>query len=741
MKILKFFVFVLIGFVGFTTNFTVVSATTAVEYSKGPVLASVGIHDIEIDQKDNVLDISFNISNGEGVQTGVMYGVKLIKETDQGQFVVDEKVYDEKLTLGENVLIEKNITYVAPSSLDGEYSVLLVAKNESSFVFGMSFAGKINLVSSEKGIEILPESCSLFIDKAPFDRGYDLSRGVDVSKEESLILKCDISNKTDGDIVANPVFETHYRTVYGEIVPHSDVLNNPITLSQGENKDVLIYLPKALKPQSYDVKVSLEYENGNSNSIITHYVLQGASATIQNLSLDKDYYEKGETAKIFLSWFPSADSFPGSRIGEGSSISDVSMKAKITNKNGLNCTSPLIESLSMEHNTMKNEFNVPITKSCINPEVSLSLVDGKGNILDEKTFKVETTTKAEEPNLIFPIVLIIIALILILYFLGKKKNLSVSNTQINSFFLILVFAFSSLIIPLVKTSAYYALEIAVNGGGGGGGGGTTDPADTGTPPAGLNASINLDKTVYSPGETITVTSSVFYVACSNTTKDIEVTGYITNGSTYTSSTQTLYVGSVTGGASPTYYTSNFTAPSTAGTYVLKVKIDGYTPAYYSSGVTSSYYEDFVSFKYDLVEGMYDYYSSHPYIDAVIGIIYTADDLNDLYLINDFISEVTISGSDKSLSFSRNYDLQFTVIAPPTVTVWANGSTSPSAISSGGNVDVTWDSTNATSCNCTYLKDVNGIKKPFSCGNGTDKISPNIISGVTTQTTFTVICSN
>lgn len=61
-------------------------------------------------------------------------------------------------------------------------------------------------------------------------------------------------------------------------------------------------LPKALEPQAYDVKVALKSSENTSNPIIIHYVLQGISATIQNLSLDKDFYNKGDTATLSFFW-------------------------------------------------------------------------------------------------------------------------------------------------------------------------------------------------------------------------------------------------------------------------------------------------------------------------------------------------------------------------------------------------------------------------------------------------------
>lgn len=167
-----------------------------------------------------------------------------------------------------------------------------------------------------------------------------------------------------------------------------------------------------------------------------------------------------------------------------------------------------------------------------------------------------------------------------------------------------------------------------------------------------------------------------------------VTGYITNGSTYTSSTKTLYSGSVTGGDSPVYTTSTFLAPITPGIYTLKVRIEGYIP------------------------------NSYPSI----------------------------------LDFTRNYELPFSVIAPISVELSINGSrANPQTIVSGDPVEVKWIAQNATGgCTCSTNTPVRlySITKPLAnyCGNsagglGSIPSSKFDIYGVTSQTVFTVSCNN
>ena len=180
-----------------------------------------------------------------------------------------------------------------------------------------------------------------------------------------------------------------------------------------------------MTPQAYDVKVQLSDKDVVSNSIVAHYVLRGNSATIQTLSLDKDGYSSGEIANINLLWSPSADSFPGSRAGSGSTLSPVTMTVSIVNSKGFSCISPIsqiIEATSID-------LTPKIKRECKNPKVTAELKDDKGNILAQKVLSFETKTDLAETDdssnktliLIFGI-LIVVGLALYFINLKKKQN-------------------------------------------------------------------------------------------------------------------------------------------------------------------------------------------------------------------------------------------------------------------------------------------------------------------------------
>lgn len=135
-------------------------AVTTVDPKVTPVevvqIAAVDVNDaVIVFQQGGTFNISFDIINGEGVQTGVQYGIKLISDGTKGQFVADEKIYEEKLTLNQNSTLKKEIVYTAPSTLSGKYKLLLSMSNENGFQFALSYDGDVTLTSSTKGLQLM----------------------------------------------------------------------------------------------------------------------------------------------------------------------------------------------------------------------------------------------------------------------------------------------------------------------------------------------------------------------------------------------------------------------------------------------------------------------------------------------------------------------------------------------------------------------------------------------------------
>lgn len=399
--------------------------------SNGSVLvATVSITNTKIDlQNGNIFNISFDLNNREILQTGVKYGVKLIPKNSKDQTAIDEKVYDESLTLYENSTIKKEIVYTAPSQLSGNYELFIVSNNESGLPLARTRLGEVKLVASSDGIFISPESCYLQVVGEKNGPHYKLTEGVDISSSESLALTCVATNSANTTVSVTPLFETRYDSPYGSIAPEIGGDNSAIVFTKGEKKNFSIVLPKGDLAKFYNVRLNLVAGDSVSNTIFANYTIQGISATIQQLSLDKDYYTSGDKGELSLIWFMSGtNSIRGGKlIGEDSSIS---LEVSVIGSNGRECIDPIKQPLVRDlENTPKTTLPIAIKMTCNNPQVKATIIaDKDGRVLDQKelTFKSNEINKTKKPLPIntttaIIILVIIIAIIALGVYMKKKK--------------------------------------------------------------------------------------------------------------------------------------------------------------------------------------------------------------------------------------------------------------------------------------------------------------------------------
>ena len=362
---------------------TASSSNISTSYSQAILIASVNLQNGHIvSQKDNVFDISFDIANSNGIQSNVSYSVELISEAARGQVVVDQKVYGESLTLTENSRTHKTIQYTAPASLSGAYTLLLKSQNSSGFPLGILVLGKVTL-TSQGGLELQPASCYLTVVGEKGSPRYTLLRGVDIAKDETLTLTCTAQNNSKNTVSATPQYQTHYRTLYGEVVAQTGGNSTPISFTAGENKTLILTLPKAAVPQAYSIAFTLQVGSISSNNVEIHYVLHGASASVQNLQLNKDYYQKGDVADVSFIWGPSADGSAESRLGT-SSPSATSYSLTLTDGSGTACAVAQTDQKLTHSANPITHVPLTITNTCQNPHATLILKDSSGAVLAQQ---------------------------------------------------------------------------------------------------------------------------------------------------------------------------------------------------------------------------------------------------------------------------------------------------------------------------------------------------------------------
>ena len=159
-----------------------------------------------------------------------------------------------------------------------------------------------------------------------------------------------------------------------------------------------------------------------SNSINIKYFILGenkVNALIQNFSLDKDYYESGEVAKVSLFW-------------NSSSETDINLNLNIKSKNK-ECITPLNQNVKGNGYL---DLEIPIISDCKNPQVFISLKTLEGENIIEKAFSIQTDKKNLEKtgvldnnNFMIAAAFVLIAMAIVVYFINLKKKENEKNIQ------------------------------------------------------------------------------------------------------------------------------------------------------------------------------------------------------------------------------------------------------------------------------------------------------------------------
>lgn len=409
--------------------------------SKVTIIADISIRDFQIiSQEKNKFNLSFSVENAMEIQSNLIYGVELIKKVDEDKVVFsDSKTYlEDKITVTKETPVKREITYQAPNFLSGEYELWLKIKDESGMVFSLRSLN-VTLSGTNNFVE-LSNPCYLTIEGET--EKYNLIQGVDLKPEEKIFLECQAQNKSSEKVSVNPRFELYTRDSFSSQKQIGNIAQDVFEFNPRESKLIKIPLVLSSQPQAYDVKTELMKKNGSgyvlfSNPIFSHLVIVGKSATINSADLDKDFYQKGETAKISYLISASADGFRDSRHG-GSNLQEPILKVEMKNQAGQLCAAKIEEKNPNFQD--KTTLNLVITQDCLDPQVTLELFDGPTKLYEKKlnvTTNVKEgikTTDAEKKSskLFLNLFLVISGLLLlvILYLLIKKRK----NSQIVGIF-------------------------------------------------------------------------------------------------------------------------------------------------------------------------------------------------------------------------------------------------------------------------------------------------------------------
>lgn len=520
-------------------------------------MAEINVSDTALTVSDTEAKVTFTIKNiGSVPQSDIRYGADLIKETDNGQFVYDAVVKADTVSLNPDAAVVKFVDYPLSNITPGTYSLWVSARTTGGALLGLANAGTVT-VGQNQSVNFVVDSCELAI--SGDDAKYYPEQGVDIKSGESMDLNCFIKNSGANDVEVEANFETYRRTIFGEKEEVGTLEAQVIALKGGEEKFSTIKLPIATAPQAYDVVVTLvdkETKEKVSNSLVTHYVLAGESATIQSVNLDDDYYQAGALLGVKLFWTGGADVFDGSRGGKLEAANGP-VFASVTVKSGAGevCASVSKERLTSGEVIVSSKSKI----DCVNPSAEVKLLSESGAVLDERVITVESNTSTSSstegtsesgnnPYMLMVLISLTVALLAILVVVARHKKVDTSSVT------------KLLILGAVLSSGLF--------------GGATDAeavtwhhnwSNSGGNWV-LGVTANTNKTVYNPGETINLSSAVWNISCSNNSVGIHTLwADLGSQSVVLSDINTNHRGTVRG-------SGTMTAPTTPGNYNIRVSV-------------------------------------------------------------------------------------------------------------------------------------------------------------------------
>lgn len=376
-------------------------------------------------QKGATFTIAFDLSNREGVQPGVRYGVSLVTINKGAVSLFDERVYDDTLTLGVNETVRKTVTYSAPENLSGTYSLLLSSKSSSGIPFGTAVVSTVTLQGRKDIVSIDPTSCFVTLSGDKAGTRYTLNQKASIDPSQTLFARCTVTNGTKGEVTLAPQVVQRLRSAYGDVLPSGKATTENVIVPPQTKKEFTLEIPKVTTPQTYYVQIALRDSRTaqETNTVAFRYTLQGAGASIRTLLLDKDAYSKGETATISFIWSPLVDTVSSKGVYETSvPLSSAIATFSIVNGAGQACGAPATYALTPEDRLVA--VRVPITAECRNPKVSADIKDAVNGTLDAQSFSVVSRTANPSPLNSYFVIAGIIGLMLSLILLYKRRSIS-----------------------------------------------------------------------------------------------------------------------------------------------------------------------------------------------------------------------------------------------------------------------------------------------------------------------------
>lgn len=411
------------------------------------LVALVSAGNLKIEEKGgNNFEISFDILNQEGIQPYVKYAINLVKKDGDQETVLDRKIYDEVLNIGNGEIIHRALSYEVPEYLkSGNYALFLEARNKSGLRLAYISAGEINLSGGESKIEIGDDSCGIFFGDVDLRLSGKIPSQDDLEKPN---LRCKIKNIYGNKIEAYLGADICEKSYFSDL--NSRKMSEKASLNPDEEREFRIDLEGIDKIKSPMLTISVFSGEDRQISRIVNVPYFGSPASLfYNTRLDKDYYLRNETAKIIFDIRPF---YP-----KGSVIS-----YSLEEKNGQSCLEEKKREKALNNSGIMKEEE-KIAKDCFDFTLHVFVKDKDGNILDEEKYFIESRSKeakekAEESSKNSRRNNIIILSFLIIVFLSALgfsfyKKIKFRNIKF-PLFLFFVFGVLFLAVPEAKAATY-----------------------------------------------------------------------------------------------------------------------------------------------------------------------------------------------------------------------------------------------------------------------------------------------
>lgn len=499
-------------------------------------VATVNVQDLQLLHQDHqVFSLYFTLSNGVGIQTNILYAVRLLELDAAGQWnVVDTQVYrDDVIQLGSHETLQKNIVYTAPQFLKGNYLIEIEASTSQGLSLGTQrLETEILLDGNDEYLEYATSSCSLTHSLSD-NRSHSVDQSLLIAHDSAVTAHCSFKNISGSEMKVIPHVSIYDESYFGALLQTEK--SDEITIPSKQNQNIEITLPKVTKPQGYAGIIDFydEHDVKVAKSLAVFFMVQGDMAKILNMTADKDIYVVGDTAKINVYWVGMPHSY-FTAMADDESPSDVvydntdteenieSFQLQVTMMNGkhIPCSTQYMKTLPMNALGGVESIRMPVTSMCTQPSVQVEIRNADDAVLTDASYDITSKSVPIETSVLsysdgsslkkYCIVAISMAsLLLLLWYLLKKntafKVVKKSKMRISFWIYIIVMTASCVISTQVVSADTFSLDIVPLYPGGKGAGWYVQR----TVP--VNFTVNSNKSTYATGEAMTITNTTHFV--------------------------------------------------------------------------------------------------------------------------------------------------------------------------------------------------------------------------------------